>query len=378
MKKLFVAVLALGALASCQKENLPSYDSTETKTIQISILNEVYTRAQGGDTAKGTATACAANDELVVLFAKADGTILFSDNLTSAGTADDTHNGLADDDAYVKDKDATKYMWHKVPAEVKQIAVVRYEAGDITITNGTTNISAFEALAKDEAKNLDRGVNDIILYGAATLYDTNTTHRVGDAFYHVWQADVTVAPALARFEIHSITCTDLGTLNNDGIVDTYDLDELLLKSLTWTGAKEAHTAPNFGDVRLYGAYNPATAAKDPNTQPDASKRSNSYKPANGAWSWNVLPCTFGGLEVDIDAYAYDYTLASRDLPLTVTGLTKTAGSTEADGNVFEAGHIYTIDLTFTQENIKAQDGICVVVTVNVVPWVVEVRYPIYG
>ena len=74
MKKLFVAVLALGALASCQKENLPSYDSTETKTIQISILNEVYTRAQGGDTAKGTATACAANNELVVLFAKADGT----------------------------------------------------------------------------------------------------------------------------------------------------------------------------------------------------------------------------------------------------------------------------------------------------------------
>lgn len=376
MKKLFVAVLALGALASCQKENLPSYDSTETKTIQISILNEVYTRAQGGDTAKGTATACAANDELVVLFAKADGTILFSDNLTSTGSTDDTHKGEGVE--YVKDENTGKYMWHKVPAEVKKIAVVRYETGDITITNGTTNISAFEALAKDEAKNLARGVNDIILYGAATLYDTNTTHRVGDAFYHVWQADVTVAPALARFEIHSITCTDLGTLNNDEIVDTYDLDELLLKSLTWTGAEEAHTAPNFGEVRLYGAYNPATAAKDTNTQPDATKRSNSYKPANGAWSWNVLPCTFGGLEVEIDAYAYDYTLASRDLPLTVTGLTKTAGSTEADGNAFEAGHIYTIDLTFTQENIKAQDGICVVVTVNVVPWVVEVRYPIYG
>ena len=67
-----------------------------------------------------------------------------------------------------------------------------------------------------------------------------------------------------------------------------------------------------------------------------------------------------------------------NLPLTVTGLTTTAGSTEADGNTFEAGHIYTIDLTFVQNNIKAQDGICVLVTVKVVPWVVDVRYPIYG
>ena len=373
MKKLFVAILALGALASCQKENVPSYADAETKTIQISILNETYTRAQGGDTAKGTAEACASNDELVVLFAKADGTILFHDNLTSAGTTDNTHKG--EGDAYVKDEATGKYLWHKVPAEVKQIAVVRFEAGDITITDGTTNISALKALAEDEAKNLNRAVGDIVLYGVATLYDTNQTHRVGDAFYHVWQADVTVAPALARFEIHSISCTDLGTLNALGDPQKYDLDELLLKSLTWTGATEAHTAPGFGDVRLYGKYNPATAAKDTNTQTDDALRSNSYAPAKGAWSWNVLPCTFTGLKVEIDAYAYDYVLASRNLPLTVTGLTKADGSA---GNNFEAGHIYTIDLTFVQENIKAQDGICVEVVVTVQPWVVEVRYPIYG
>ena len=111
------------------------------------------------------------------------------------------------------------------------------------------------------------------------------------------------------------------------------------------------------------------------TRPDAEGRSNSYAPVNGAWSWNVLPCTFTGLQVDIDAYAYDYVLASRNLPLTVTGLTTKSGD---DGNEFKAGHIYTIDLTFVQENIKAQDGICVEVVVTVQPWVVEVRYPIYG
>jgi hypothetical protein len=257
MKKLFVAILALGALASCQKENVPSYADAETKTIQISILNETYTRAQGGDTAKGTAEACASNNELVVLFAKTDGTILFHDNLTSAGTTDNTHKG--EGDAYVKDEDTGKYMWHKVPADVKKIAVVRFEANDITITDGTTNLSALEALAKDEAKNLDREVGDIVLYGVANLYDTNQTHRVGDAFYHVWQADVTVAPAFARFEISNIKCEDLGTLNADvdseangyDATTTYDLDELLLKSLKWKytptdAAQEEHSAPGFG------------------------------------------------------------------------------------------------------------------------------------
>lgn len=374
MKKLFVAILALGALASCQKENVPSYADAETKTIQISILNETYTRAQGGDTAKGTDAVCAANDELVVLFAKADGTILFNDKLTSTGTTDNTHKG--EGDAYVKDEDTGKYLWHKVPADVKKIAVVRFEESDnITIINNTTNISELQALAKNEAKNLNRGVNDIVLYGVGDLFDTGVTHRVGDAFYHIWQANVTVAPALARFEVRSITCSDLGELNADGNAQTYDLDELQLKSLTWTGATEAHTAPGFGDVRLYGAYNPASNEHDTNTHPEAEGRSNSYAPVNGAWSWNVLPCTFTGLQVDIDAYAYDYVLASRNLPLTVTGLTKADGS---EGNNFEAGHIYTIDLTFVQDNIKAQDGICVEVKVTVQPWVVEVRYPIYG
>jgi hypothetical protein len=70
-----------------------------------------------------------------------------------------------------------------------------------------------------------------------------------------------------------------------------------------------------------------------------------------------------------------------NLPLTVTGLATsqadaTAGT--ANGNAFAAGNIYTIDLTFNQENIKDEDGICVVVTIEIQNWVVEKRYPIYS
>lgn len=390
MKKLFVAVLAIAALAACNKEEVPSYDDTMAKTIQISILNETdYTRAEGGDTLKGEARVCAANEDLKVLFAKADGTIVFEDSLVTAADQDtttDEHAGVGEageEELYVKDADSSKYMWHNVPADVKQIAVVRYEAGDLA--EGKTdfvgdNLSTLVALASNEAANLAREIEDIVLYGVNTLYDTGATHRVGNTFFHVWQADVTVAPALARFEIHSLACTDLGALNNDGDPDTYDLDELLLKSLTWTGAEAAHTAPGFGSQILFGEYNPATVKYDTNNQTNEALRSNAYAPANGAWSWNVKPCSFTGLTLDIDAYAYDYKLAERNLPLVVTGLATTqenADNNNADGNTFEAGKIYTLDLTFTQANIKTADGICAVVTVKVEPWVIEKRYPVY-
>ncbi len=379
--------MAIAALVSCSKEEEASYADSMSKTIQISILNEKFdSRAVGGDTAQGAAAACAANTDLKVLFADVDGKILFEDYLTTqedATTTDNNHAGVGaagKEPTYVKD-DGDGYMWHNVPAAVKKIAVVRYETKDLP--EGKTdfvgqNLSALLTLAKSESDNLDRPVDEIVLYGDdnGTFRDTGKTHRVGATFFHVWQADVEVAPKVARFEVHSITCTDLGTLNADGDPDTYDIDELVLNSLTWTGAKEAHTAKNFG-ATLYGKNEDDKAGYDANTCPVGTARSNSYTPAKGAWSWNVAPCTFDNMVVDMDAYAYNYTIASRKLPLTVTDLaTDIEGKNKA--NAFEEGKIYTIDLTFKQSNIKTEDGICVVVTVNVVDWVIENRYPVYS
>lgn len=391
MKRMFIAAMAIAALVSCSKEEEVSYADSMSKTIQISILNETEgTRAEGGDTATGThGAAVAANTELKVLFAKADGTILFEDYLTTqedATTTDDKHAGVGaagEDPTYVKDQDATKYMWHNVPADVKKIAVVRYEASDLPEGKNDfvgDNISTLSTLAASEPENLARPVDEIILYGDdnGTFRDTGATHRVGNTFFHVWQADVTVAPKVARLEVHNIECTDLGALNADGNPDTYDIDELLLKSLTWTGAENGpHTAPGFGEQRLYGENEEDKDGYDENTCPEGTVRSNSYTPVNGAWSWNVRPCTFGDMVLDMDAYAYNYTIASRNLPLTVTDLA-TDEAKENINNTLVAGNIYTLDLTFNQSNIKTEDGICVVVTVDVAKWVVEKRYPVYS
>lgn len=398
MKKLFVAVLALGALASCQKENTPSQVESESKTIEISVLNLVdESRAVvGGDTAQGTEKLCAEFGELKILFVESDGTIAHEDTLVADNEnnmTDDSHDAITGD--YVKDETYNndgKRRWHNVPASIKKIAVVRYEATDFPEgCKGKDLEDHVLALASNMEENVNRPIEKMVLCGYNILKDTGATHMVGESLFHVWKAEVNVAPAFARFEVRSIECTDLGAANADGDDATYDLDELKLNSLTWNytdanGKNVEYAAPDFSAI-LYGKYVPAdgyTYPYDKNTC-TAAERSAEYKPttANGAWSWNVLPGEFKDLTVDIDAYAYDYQVSyetdesDRKFPLYVSGLSQSANG-EEDGNEFEAGNIYHIDLIFVQDNIKSKDGICVDVVVTVNPWKVVERYPIYG
>ena len=399
MKKLFVAVLALGALASCQKENLPT-EEAQSKTIEINVLNlvgESRAAIAGGETAQGTEKLCAEFGQLKVLFVESSGKIAFEDTLVSdnENMTDDDHVDITGE--YVKDEaynNDGKRRWHNVPSTIKKIAVVRYENGDFP-NNTTVDLDLEDdvlALAQNMEENVDRPIETMVLCGVGTLSDTGETHMVGDALYHVWQANVNVAPAFARFEVRSIKCTDLGALNADGDDATYDLDELKLNSLTWNykpteGAAVEYTAPTGFGATLYGVYAPAADYKykyDQNTC-TAAERSAEYKPT-GAWSWNVLPGEFQDLTLDIDGYAYDYQVSyeadqsDRNFPLYVSGL---ATSRDDDGNVtgednkFEAGNIYHIDLIFKQENIKSQDGICVDVIVTVNAWKVVERFPVY-
>lgn len=396
MKKLFVAVLALGALASCEKENTP-VEEAKNKTIEINVLNlvEESRAVAGGDTAKGTEKLCAEFGELNILFVEADGTIAHEDTLVAdnENMTDDTHTSI--DGEYVKDEaynDNGTRRWHNVPASIKKIAVVRYEATDFP--QGCVGLNLEDdvlALASNMEANVARPIETMVLCGVGTLSDTGATHMVGESLYHVWKAEVNVAPAFARFEVRSIKCTDLGALNADGNDATYDLDELKLKSLTWNYKAAAgnveYAAPDFG-ATLYGVYAPAadyTYKYDQNTC-TAAERSAEYKPTKGAWSWNVLPGEFQDLTVDIDGYAYDYQVSykadesDRNFPLYVSGLATSRddkGNVTGEDNKFEAGNIYHIDLIFKQENIKSQDGICVDVVVTVNAWKVVERYPIY-
>lgn len=392
MKKLFVAILALGALASCQKEDVPVVEA-QNKTIEVSILNLVgESRAVvGGETAQGTEKLCAEFGELNILFVEADGKIAWEDTLVAENDkmTDDTHNAI--DGEYVKDEayeNGTR-RWHNVPSSIRMIAVVRYETTDFPDgLVGKDLENDVLALASNMEKNVARPIETMVLCGYDALEDTGETHMVGESLYHIWKAEVNVAPAFARFEVRKIQCLELGDKNGSEDSREYDFDELVLNSLTWnykptSGAAVQYSAPADFGATLYGSYVPAadyTYPYDKNTC-TAATRSNEYNP-EGAWSWNVLPGEFLDLTLDIDAYAYNYQVSykedqsDRKFPLFVSGLSKSADGT-ADGNTFEAGNIYHINLIFKQENIKTDDGICVDVVVTVNPWKVVERYPIY-
>ena len=426
MKKLFVCAMALAAFVSCSKDDIqgPALDS-KNKSIEITIANgNGGTRAEGGITAAGTNNQSCVVDasKLMVLFT--DGTyVLKALNLTAQATADPhPDGGTTDVGQYAPGKVSTPntYIWHNVPWNVTNIAVVRFEAGDITIAeDGTTKLADVAALATNEPLNLNRSLDQIVLYGVDVdgLQDTGETHRINDIVYHVWHAEVTVAPQFARFEINNFQCDDLGHYNHDYVqavgedgkplfdengapvytenlnLTTYGFDELVVAGLGWStvqnpATKNAettvypYTAKSFTGT-LYGDYVPEnpkydfTAGVTPTATAD---RPNWMKPAQDAttetaevWSWNILPQTFDDLVVNMTAKAYDYQIATRNVPLNVIDLDGTITD-----NKFEAGNIYQLDLSFNEVNIIDPEGLCVTVKVNIQPWTVNTVTPVFG
>lgn len=411
MKKLFVAVLALAALAACNKEEAvqgPALDS-QNKTIEITIDNaRLGSRAEyeSGVTAPGTEAKVANASELIVLFADNGGNILKALELTASGTTDNTHDNKDQDTLgeYIADKangtGEGNYVWHNVPWNVTKIALVRVDAtldSDYVAANAAgKKISDYKDLAMNPVENANRAQGQIVLFGTGDLSDSGETHRVNDTVFHIWETTVTVEPWLARFEVHALQCTDLGEDNKDTLEDgttpnlsTYGFDELVVNSLTWTDTNSnTYKAKDFSSV-LYGSYLPAAAKEGCDALPAEGTVRNNYYTADGdlvsadrtkVWSWYVADATeFDNLVVDMDAKAYEYVIADdqRNVPLTVIDLATDAAG-ESVANTFTRGHIYTIELIFDESNIKNEDALCVRVEVKIDSWEINPLFPVYN
>ena len=401
MKKLFVAVLALAALAACNKEeafNGLSVDS-KNKSIEITILNASSTRAAAeetvpgdvpaGDAVEGTHDAVVNDTDLKVLFADATGLVLNELQLTAQAESD-VHESQTPEYLPGKSDTAGTYVWHNVPAAVTKIAVVRYEAGDITFAPGTLNLTDYETLATDK-RNEGREIDDVVLYGADVdgLTKGADCATINGVDYYIYTANVTVAPKLARLEINNIQCYDLGDLNDDVVSDgtanfaTVGIEELTLKSFSWTGVQQGdaignNVAETFSitipeNTVLYGSYaeNDNVLNKDEVADDDAFRPTKDGK----VWAWNFVPQPFAQMTLMMDALAYDYTLpVLTDLAIKVTGLKK--GETAITN--YEAGNIYKLNLLFSEGDIAGQEGICVNVVVTIQDWTVNVVTPVFG
>lgn len=392
MKKLFVAVLALAALAACNKDNefVPEV-SKDAKSITVAIENSAATRA--GVTAPGVHNeACAEAKDMNILFADASGKILKVLPLVGTAPEGEAHAteyavGVTSTD----ENDNTVYLWHNVPASINQIAVVRDTKGDVEIVEGETTLDDVKDAADDEDANLERELDDIFLYAEDTLSNDGGDCVVYNGVeYKIWTASVRVAPLFTRLEITNIQCDDLGETNTDDDINSFGYDELVINSLTWTAEKGVYTiAPATEGASLVTLYsdNNNTAAAN-NTQTDASKRFN-YWTADGlapveagvqskVWSWNVLPQKFGQMDLVITVDAYDYVLVDRNVALKVIDLSTAENATEDNDFELAVENIYRIDLSFDEGDLTGKEGRCVQVTVEIAPWTVNTVYPVYG
>lgn len=205
MKKLLLSLAALAMIAvGCEKnEGFDKELQSNLKSVTLKIENSVYGTKTNGETPAGTQSPCATAADLKVWFADNSGIILEERKLSAAEFV----NG--------------SYLFHQVSEQVSNIAVGRYEDGDVTPVGST--VASIIDLAEDPAAgattpNMKRPVDEIILSSdQVALVKTEETceEEVNGVKVEVpvYAATVTVKPRLARLEISKIQCSDLGALN---------------------------------------------------------------------------------------------------------------------------------------------------------------------
>ena len=396
MKKLFVSVMAIAALVSCNNENEDTILTSSKKSVSITIENAVSTRAvaaanatdveavggEGKLLTAGENVVSAEYDELVFLFANRNGEIVeIRDGEASDITSEVTTTENATSEVHT-------LTFHSVTEAATQVAVVRY--GDMTPVNKVgDNLSKIQEEAADETKNKEVELDMITLYGASDLSSTGDTCEKDGQTYNLYTAKVNIAPLFARVEITYVECTDLGeatygmatnTINDLEAVKGYD--EVTLKSITF-GANNIYYYNFAANTVLYGKYTGNINDETKGVRADyATTRKYAFEDANKEGTqylaWNIAQqAAFSAtnpLVMNVATHAYDFTNADKNTTLTVVGLTK-------DGQpvtTFQAGNIYRLDLDFKEKNLdNYNDGICVEVEVTVAKWVVNIVEPTF-
>ena len=389
MKKLFVAVLALAALAACNKENVDTFVTSNQKAVSITIVNpetRAVVEAGGVDDvkavgangevlAKGTSKVVAQANELQFLFANEQGMIVdirpYSNGVPATTNTDNN----------------VVVTFHNVAESAWQVAVVRY--GDMAALKVGEKLSAVRDEAKDEAKNAGVVIDSITLYAAAQLSYTNDTVCVEHTEFKLYKASLDLAPLFSRFEINRVKCTDLGEVTykvatgvDTTVVKGYD--ELTLASIKF-GSEATYTYNFAADTKLFGqlVYTDGVAGERADYD---NTRCYNFGTDTEALAWNIAEQAAPSYTLDADnkkvasypmvlslnAIAYDSNIDT-DTTVTVVRVN------DKDGNpveTFEAGKIYNMDLDFAESNLDSfTDGICVEVTVTISDWEVVVVEP---
>ena len=403
MKKLYVAVLAIAALAACNKEEV-SFVQSNKKAVDITIANAMeVSRAVTTPTDDKVASvpyegtietqatdkyAAAQAGQLVVLFAN-------SANIVEQAYA-------------IEGGKTTRY--HNVNESVTQVAIVRSVESATKGEDGAwtykynlaateedaasflgTNLNTYLDAAKVQYTD-GRGVDGMDLFVVEGLGESTKTCKeanrdaaghVTEYEYALYEVSLHVAPLLARVEVTRVACdgsnssigegdeatapnalgaTTLAAFKGKPVSGGYD--ELKLGTLTFDGYTY-----DFNDFVLKGIYDKGVGEREAtHFEPGAGK----------AIVWNIATetafplTTLDAMTIDMVASAYDYTVVNDQKNLTI-------GFDNVTPQEFEPGKIYRLAINFGENNLDASnEAICVDVTVTVQEWVVVPVTPVFG
>ena len=392
MKKLFIAAMALATIVSCSKDDAggPALDSNN-KSVSITIVNSsngTRANAEIQNETKSNVVAETDAEKLDILFA-ADDAIVCRKSLVGASETHGSGNAQFTYGETTTNGNKVTYEFHNIPAAVTAIAVVRTDDvldTDYSVAAANTEnmtLTAYKTLAESEADNVNRTLDQIVLYGEdKQLEDLHTTHEVNGIAYHMWRAEVTVEPLVARLEITKIGCTDLGKLNTNENLKDYGYDELDINTLKWGSHQIEPTVGDtkkiIGTVYSQDAFvSTATATgADTNRQPDADSRSNTLTAGSDkVWAWNIAPTnnitSDNKMVIDITPYAYGYVIPegikSKTDELKIDKIVDNSGNTVT----FQKGKIYKLPIEFEEADITNTDAaLCVEVVVEIASWTI--------
>lgn len=395
---MLAASMAAMVFSSCSKEEGGADISDKSlKSVTISLAN---VKAQAAAQTMGTRSALDKEIEGGTQVKLTNFQIFFSDgtNLYLGKAADGspiTHF-FAGENMNTE----TSKSFHFLPASVNKVIVIGNvrDAEGAVITSGNSSITVTEGTSTEEntLKNVlnlqidkQQDAEELTLYGdCTTLQPKQEDHNSGDDAHAnpVYEAEVNIAPLVARIEVKNIACTDFGSyaefkLEKFAFNNYYKSIEANTKTLSEierTKITPENVFDYFNALEKTEGTTPwhweefsnAVLAKSDKTKVTDNPFYYHFFVDGKAFTGDKINGneTEGYPQLLLKLTGYSGTNQSgTETPLYLA--TTTLNSNGTPITEFEAGKIYQVSFSFSEDNISQPDK-CIEVTVKVASWTI--------